>query len=76
MDELTQKKVVMLYPKPNKRHCYCGVCKNNFEEYLQHIKSEHHTRRFANNSYIQKIESLEKQYHFQNNYDPQYCFDS
>lgn len=31
------KNVFKLFPKPNKRHRYCGVCKANYDEYIEHI---------------------------------------
>jgi hypothetical protein len=40
--EYTVKKKDLLIPKPNKRHRYCGVCKNNYEEYIEHIHSRLH----------------------------------
>jgi len=53
--EYTVKRKDLLIPKPNKRHRYCGVCKTNYDEYIEHINSKMHQDKFISNRYIGKI---------------------
>jgi len=62
---------IKCFPKPNKRHRYCGVCKTNYEEYLEHINAPDHRRKFAQNEYISKIELIVREINV-NFEDPKY----
>ncbi|CAD8205893.1 unnamed protein product [Paramecium octaurelia] len=59
--ELTQKNKVLHFPKPKSQSKYCNVCKQHYEDYLDHIKSKTHKSQFTKNQYIKKIMTLAKQ---------------
>eukprot|EP01017_Pseudomicrothorax_dubius_P028521 TRINITY_DN338_c0_g1_i3.p1 TRINITY_DN338_c0_g1~~TRINITY_DN338_c0_g1_i3.p1 ORF type:complete len:263 (+),score=34.76 TRINITY_DN338_c0_g1_i3:345-1133(+) len=48
-------------PKPGKRHKFCGLCKQLFEDYLEHINSEKHRRSFEESPTLGLIKQKIKQ---------------
>ncbi|CAD8168076.1 unnamed protein product [Paramecium octaurelia] len=59
--ELTSKNKVLHFPKPKSQSKYCNVCKQHYEDYLDHIKSKTHKTQFTKNLYIKKIMSQAKE---------------
>ncbi|CAD8149793.1 unnamed protein product [Paramecium pentaurelia] len=58
IEEQRIKKTKMLVPKPGKKHRYCGVCKKNYEEYLDHIQSQEHINNFNTYRSVNLIRTL------------------
>ena len=38
-------------PKPRSRHKYCGVCRGHYEDYKEHIESDHHNNHLKESRY-------------------------
>ncbi|KAM3129472.1 hypothetical protein pb186bvf_018464 [Paramecium bursaria] len=58
IEEAVNKKQKMNVPKPGKKHRYCGVCKKNYEEYLDHVQSPEHVINFHQFRSVHLIKQL------------------
>lgn len=45
-------------PKPGKRHNYCCICKQSYEDYLEHVTSNHHKKAYHQNEFSKQIKSI------------------
>jgi hypothetical protein len=49
---------MQLYPKPRSKQRYCGVCRNHYEDYKDHVEGEEHRlvlRRSLYQSFIKDL---------------------
>lgn len=44
-----------MYPKPRSRQRYCGVCKDYYDDYKEHVEGEGHTDALARSTYQRLI---------------------
>lgn len=44
-----------MYPKPRSRQRYCGVCKDYYEDYKEHIEGEGHMDALSRSTYQKLI---------------------
>ncbi|KAL4498575.1 hypothetical protein ABPG72_019693 [Tetrahymena utriculariae] len=62
ISDYTKAKSRLYLPKPGKRHNYCCVCKQSYDDYLDHVQSNSHKKAYNNNEFTQHIVNISKQY--------------
>ncbi len=58
IEEMEEEKEELLVAKPSKNHCFCGLCRVHFEDYLTHIMLEIHKENVKKAKFDKKITSL------------------
>ncbi|EWS74032.1 hypothetical protein TTHERM_000336019 (macronuclear) [Tetrahymena thermophila SB210] len=62
ISDYTKAKSRLYLPKPGKRHNYCCVCKQSYDDYLDHVQSNSHKKAYNNNEFTTYIMNISKQY--------------
>lgn len=66
MKDMLEKKGKIAFPKPNKKHTVCAVCRQKYTNYKHHIMSEEHKLKInanAFNGYILELQDKYKDLH-------------
>jgi hypothetical protein len=46
---------MQLYPKPRSKHKCCGICKDYYEDYKEHVESDPHIEKLRNSPFQKLI---------------------
>lgn len=54
--------LIQFIPKPKTKQSYCNVCRANYQDYLDHIKSEIHKNYIKRSPFARCIKEMENRY--------------